>query len=147
MLYDWLYAIVPNMSIMRLLKSKESVETFSSKTFVDYIMDDDSTETDALDYFLHKAYGRAILAKKQLERKMHNIVLNAFIIDRKEGKIVNNIEQAISNVNDYKKLLFKDIQKYFKIIDPTSEISTLDVDSVSLDNLLRLYKKDISRRL
>ena len=139
--------ILPNTSILRLLKAKGTAEELSSKIFTDRIEDDDSTDYDAVNYFLNNAYGSAILAKTQLERKMNNIVLNSFVIDRANGNIVSDLETALLNVENYKRSLFKEIQDYFKEVNSGLAIATADITGTSLEELMRLHQRDISKYL
>lgn len=146
-IYGWLSQIIPNVSIQRLLKAKGTAEELSSKIFTDQIEDDTSTEYDAVNYFLNNAYGSAILAKTQLERKMNNVVLNSFVIDRANGNIVSDLETALLNVEHYKRELFKDIQAYFQEMHGGLGIATADLIGTPLEELMRLHQREISQHL
>jgi hypothetical protein len=108
--YKFLTSIMPRKNLLTLLKAKGTAEEISANVFTDTIESDDSTEYDSVNYFLNNAYKQAILAKTKLERKMNNIVLNSFIINRDEGYVVSDITTALTKVENYKKELFKDIQ-------------------------------------
>jgi hypothetical protein len=58
---------------------------------------------------------------------MNNIVLNSFIINRQKGYIVSRIDDALDNVETYKKQLFSDIYNYFQFIGVDLPISERDL--------------------
>ena len=120
--YRILNQIIPTGTIANFLKFKGTAEQASAKIFTDQIMDDDVKDTDTPDYFLHNAYGQAISAKMKLQRKMNNVVLNSFIIDRESGEVVSDMNQALVKIDFYKRKLFKDIQDYFITHDINSSI-------------------------
>lgn len=145
--YELLKQIIPTGTISKFLKFNGNAEEASHKIFTDQIFDDDANENDAVDYFLNNAYNQAISAKMELQTKMHNIILNSFIIDRKNGVIISNIEEASTKIIHYKKELFKEIQNFFKVYNITSSITETDIENTSIEKLINLYKKDISEQL
>ena len=146
-LYKLLKQIIPVGTISNFLKYKGTADQASANIFTDQIMDDDTKDTDTPDYFLHNAYGQAISAKMQLQRKMNNVVLNSFIIDRESGEIVSNIDQALLKIDYYKKKLFEDIQNYFTIHNINSSIKNINLENTSIDDLINIYSKEISEHL
>ena len=139
--------ILPSQNLIQFLKATKTAESPSDRLSTDQIMEDDSTDTDAVDYFLNNAYNQAILAKKQLLRKMNNIVLNSFIINRQKGYIVSRIDDALNNVETYKKQLFSDIYNYFQFIGVDLPISERDLMTRSVQDLIQLCKFEISKEL
>jgi hypothetical protein len=106
--------VIPNGVLVDLMQAQGTVEEVSNRIFIDTIMNDDAEETDAPDYFLHRAFGTAVAAKNKLERKMMNTVLNSFIINRNSGTIISGIQEALTAVEQNKKGLLLEIQAYFK---------------------------------
>lgn len=139
--------IIPPGKILEYLKLKGTAETASAKISTDQIMDDDTTDYDAVDYFLNNAYGPATLAKRQLLRKMNNTILNSFIIDRKQGVIVSNMDEALHNVEQHKKQLFNDIKNYFDLIGINLPVTTEDIMTKSVNDLVQICKSVISQEL
>ena len=139
--------IIPTGTIANFLKFKGTAEQASAKIFTDQIMGDDAKDTDAPDYFLHNAYGQAISAKMKLQRKMNNVVLNSFIIDRESGEVVSDMNQALVKIDFYKRKLFKDIQDYFITHDINSTITTADLVNTPIDTLIGHYGSMISEYL
>lgn len=146
-MFSFISKIIPSGSILNLMKSKESVDRLSKEIFTDRIAEDTESDYDAIDYFLHNAYGTALSAKKQLEQKLTNVVLDSFIINRKEGKIIHNINEALNNVEYYKKELFKEIKEYFKNIKPNSDLAKFDINTKDVKTLINKFKSDISSEL
>lgn len=142
----WLAQFIPNIPIKRVLQLKGTAEEVSSKIFTDQIEDDDSTEYDSVNYFLNNAYGTAILAKAQLERKMTNIVLNSFVIDRAKGQVIGDIDTALEKVEQYKRNLFAEIQEYFALEGNTA-ISSADIQNTPLEELITTHQREISKKL
>lgn len=145
--YRILNQIIPTGTIANFLKFKGTAEQASAKIFTDQIMDDDVKDTDTPDYFLHNAYGQAISAKMKLQRKMNNIVLNSFIIDRESGEVISDMNQALVKIDFYKRKLFKDIQDYFITHGINSPITTADLINTPIDTLISHYGSVISEHL
>ena len=103
--FKFVKSMMPPGKVINLLTMRGKAEKVSAKVYTDNILDDTASEHDAVDFFLHNAFGSAILAKNQLERRMINIVLNSFIIDRADGTIVSSIHEAVQKVLFYKKEL------------------------------------------
>lgn len=143
----FLKSILPNGAITSLLTLKGSAEKVSSKVFTDTILDDTASEHDTVDFFLRNAYGSAVSAKMQLERKMNNVVLNTFVINREKGIIISNMTEALREVTHYKRELLKDIQNFFKDQGIKSGLTSVDIDTADPNSLAFKYRKDISRLL
>lgn len=143
----FLKSILPNGAITSLLTLKGSAEKVSSKVFTDTILDDTASEHDAIDFFLRNAYGSAVSAKMQLERKMNNVVLNTFVINREKGIIISNMTEALREVTHYKRELLKDIQNFFKDQGIKSGLTSVDIDTADPNSIAFKYRKDISRLL
>lgn len=139
--------LIPPGKILSYLKLKGTAEAVSAKISTDQIFEDDTTDYDAPDYFLNNAYNQAILAKRQLLRRMNETVLDSFIIDRKRGIIVSNIDQALHNVEVRKKQLFNDIKKYFDSVGVNLPITTEDLMTKSTNDLIQACKLEISKEL
>lgn len=139
--------LIPPGKILSYLKLKGTAEAVSAKISTDQIFEDDTTDYDAPDYFLNNAYNQAILAKRQLLRRMNETVLDSFIIDRKRGVIVSNIDQALHNVEVRKKQLFNDIKKYFDSVGVNLPITAEDLMLKSTNDLIQACKLEISKEL
>ena len=140
--------LLPIGSLLQFMKFKGTAEEASAKIFTDSIFDDDTTDNDAVDFFLHNAFGHAIKAKQQLERKMQNTILNSFIVDRKNGVIVSNIQQANQNVLYYKKELLKDVQTFFRVHNISgSKFKDADIDNMTIEDIISNFKREISNYL
>lgn len=145
--FKFIKNILPPGKIINLLTLRGNAEKVSTKVFTDTILDDTTSENDAIDFFLHNAFGSATLAKTQLERRMTNTVLNSFIIDRENGVIVPSIEVAMQKVNLYKKEMLKDIQAFLKDIGINSAFITANIDELNVNNVILKYQKLISQYL
>jgi hypothetical protein len=78
---------------------------------------------------------------------MNETVLDSFIIDRKRGIIVSNIDQALHNVEVRKKQLFNDIKKYFDSVGVNLPITAEDLMLKSTNDLIQACKLEISKEL
>jgi hypothetical protein len=78
---------------------------------------------------------------------MNETVLDSFIIDRKRGVIVSNIDQALHNVEARKKQLFNDIKKYFDSIGINLPITASDLILKNTNDLIQACKLEISKEL
>ena len=145
--FKFIKSMMPPGKVINLLTMRGKAEKVSAKVYTDNILDDTASEHDAVDFFLHNAFGSAILAKNQLERRMINIVLNSFVIDRADGNVVSSIQEATQKVLFYKKELLKDIITFFEHEGIKSGLLTADLDQMSADELIVKYKKDISKWL
>ena len=147
-LFSFVKDIIPQGSLLNIMKSNESVEEISKEIFTDRIMDDEY-ENDAVDYFIHAAYGAATSAKKQLELKMNKIILNSFIVNREEGKIIQNMNQANHNIEVYKKELLQEIQDYYKSIssEKESEFVKLDLNTKTSKEIIDTFSRYIAKDL
>jgi hypothetical protein len=144
---QFLKTIVPPGYILDLMEAEGTVDEISDKVFTDAILEEDSNEADAVDYFLHKAYGTAVAAKNRLERKMTNVVLNSFVINRTSGTVIPSIQEALKAVDHNKKNLLLEIQAYFKLNYPDSEFAKADLSNMSINNILDNFRSDISQEL
>ena len=142
-----LKSILPPGRVKTLLTIKGSAEKVSEKVFISNILDDGDSEYDAVDFFLKNAFGSAVAAKDRLERKMTNVVISSFIINRSKGTIVSTIEQANHNIEQYKKNLLKDIQQYFIKHDIKSDLVSENLDTASVKTIISKYNKQISELL
>jgi hypothetical protein len=115
--------IIPPGFVLDLMEAEGTSEQIDKRIFTDSVLDDDSEDVDAVDYFLHKAYSTATAAKNKLQRKMMNSVLNSFVVNRSTGTIIPNIEYALKAVEANKKQLLSEIQAYFKKEHPTSKLA------------------------
>ena len=145
-MYSFISQIIPPGSLLNIITSKKSVEQINKDIFTDRIMGDEY-ENDAIDYFIHNAYGSAISAKNQLELKMQKMIINSFIIDRKEGKIVQNITQAKHNIEYYKKELLSEIKEYFKEFHYNSKFAKFDLNTKTSKEIINMFKQDIANDL
>ena len=145
--FKFVKSMLPPGKIINILKLRGKADKVSAKVYTDNILDDTASEHDAVDFFLHNAFGSAVLAKNQLERRMINVVLNSFVIDRENGVVVSSIEEATQKVAIYKKELLNDIRKFFVQSGIKSGLTTVDLDNVSVETVLLKYKKDISKWL
>lgn len=145
--YRILRQIVPDGYILDLMQAKGTADEASKAVFTDRIEDDVDNQYDSVNYFINNAYGQAVAARMQLERKMANVVLGSFVIDRKSGKIIGNIGDAITRVEMYKRQLLEDIQDYFIVEKIKSPFTTADLKSKSVKDIIEMFKKDISERL
>ena len=145
--YKFLKQLIPPGSIIDILQAKGTAEDVNARIFTDRIEDDNESEYDAVNYFIYNAYGAATEARTQLERKMTNVVINSFIVNREQGTIVSNIKEALHNIEYYKRKLLLDIQNFFKVHNIQSSFTTADLESKSVSDLIQLYKKDISEYL
>lgn len=145
--YQFLKQLIPPGSIIDILQAKGTAEDVNARIFTDRIEDDNESEYDAVNYFIYNAYGAATEARTQLERKMTNVVINSFIVNREQGTIVSNIKEALHNIEYYKRKLLLDIQNFFKVHNIQSSFTTADLESKSVSDLIQLYKKDISEYL
>jgi hypothetical protein len=139
--------ILPAGSIKGLLTLRGNAEKISTKVFTDTILDDTASENDSIDFFLNNAYGAATEAKMQLERKMNNVIINTFIINREKGFVISNMQEALKNVAHYKKELLKDIQQFFISNKISSGLANVNLDEVNIDDTLLKFRRDISRFL
>ena len=139
--------LIPSGYILNFLQAKGTAEAASKKIFTDKMEEDVETEYDPVTHFLDNAYGQAVDAKTQLERKMSNVVLNSFIIDRSAGEVVENIQDALRRVEIYKKQLLSDIQTYFISENINSPFKVVDLDGRNVDEVIQSFKKDISQKL
>jgi hypothetical protein len=80
--YKFLKQLIPPGSIIDILQAKGTAEDVNARIFTDRIEDDNESEYDAVNYFIYNAYGAATEARTQLERKMTNVVINSFIVNR-----------------------------------------------------------------
>lgn len=145
--YRILRQIVPDGYILDLMQAKGTADEASKAIFTDKMEDDVDNQYDSVNYFINNAYGQAVAARMQLERKMANVVLGSFVIDRKSGKIIGNIGDAVTRVEMYKKQLLEDIQDYFILEKIKSPFTTADLKTKSVKDLIEIFKKDISERL
>ena len=146
--YRILRQIIPDGYILDLMQAEGTADEASKAVFTDKLEEDDSdSQYDSVNYFINNAYGQAVAARMQLERKMANVVLGSFIIDRQGGKIVGNIRDALTRVETYKRQLLEDIQDYFIVEKIKSPFTTADLESKSVKELVDLFKRDISERL
>lgn len=143
----FLKSILPRGTVSSLLTLQGNVEKVSSKVFTDTILDDKASDNDPVDFFLRNAYGSATAAKMQLERKMNNIVLNSFIINRETGVVISNTTEALKEVMRYKRELLRDIQKFFKHQHIKSGLTSANLDTADISSTIFEYRKDISRLL
>lgn len=72
-------------------------------------------KTQFLDDFL----GNKARLKNQLKQDVTHQLLNTFIINREEGKIITNIGEANRMAREYKQKLFDQVMDYFKKARPT----------------------------
>lgn len=145
--YRILRQIIPDGYILDLMQAEGTADKASKAIFTDRIEDDIDNQYDSVNYFINNAYGQAVAARMQLERKMANIVLGSFVIDRKSGKIIGNIGDALTRVEMYKKQLLEDIQDYFIVEKIKSPFTTTDLKTRSVKDIIEMFKKDISQRL
>ena len=81
-------------------------------------------KTQFLDNFL----GNKARLKNQLKQDVTHQLLNTFIINREEGKIITNVGEANRMAREYKQKLFDQVMNYFKKARP----SEYNMDSTQL---------------
>ena len=143
----YIKSILPPGRVKTLLTIRGSAESVSDRVFVSNILDDEDSEYDAVDFFLKNAFGSVVAAKDRLERKMTNVIISSFIINRSEGTIVSNIQQANQNIEKHKRNLLKDIQQYFITHNIESGLVSEDIDTASVKTIISKYRKQISELL